>query len=59
MAILYIVTVLVLIVTNIEKLPGALATIVEYAFGVKSSGRWCIVFNSNINAERYCKRYFL
>ena len=36
MAILYIVTVLVLIVTNIEKLPGALATIVEYAFGVKA-----------------------
>ena len=36
MAILYIVAVLVLIVTNIEKLPGALATIVEYAFGVKA-----------------------
>ena len=36
MAILYIVTVLVLIVTNIEKLPGALATIIEYAFGVKA-----------------------
>ena len=36
MAILYIVTVLVLIVTNIEKLPGALATIVEYAFAVKA-----------------------
>ena len=36
MAILYIVAVLVLIVTNIEKLPGALATIIEYAFGVKA-----------------------
>ena len=37
MAILYIVAVLVLIITNIEKLPGALATIVEYAFGVKAA----------------------
>lgn len=35
MAIIYIVAVLVLIVANIEKLPGALATIVEYAFGAK------------------------
>ncbi len=37
MAILYIVAVLVLIITNIEKLPVALATIVEYAFGVKAA----------------------
>ena len=34
MAILYIVAVLVLIIANIEKLPGALLTIVEYAFGL-------------------------
>ena len=32
MAVLYIVAVLVLIVTNITKLPGAIVTIVEYAF---------------------------
>lgn len=37
MAIIYIVAVLVLIVANIEKLPGALATIVEYAFGAKAA----------------------
>ena len=37
MAILYIVAVLVLIIANIEKLPGALATIVEYAFGAKAA----------------------
>lgn len=37
MAIIYIVAVLVLIVVNIEKLPGALATIVEYAFGAKAA----------------------
>ncbi len=37
MAILYIAAVLVLIITNIEKLPGALATIVEYAFGAKAA----------------------
>ena len=37
MAALYIVAVLVLIITNIEKLPGALATIVEYAFGAKAA----------------------
>ena len=37
MAVLYIVTVLVLIIANIEKLPGALATIVEYAFGAKAA----------------------
>lgn len=37
MAIIYIVSVLVLIVANIEKLPGALATIVEYAFGAKAA----------------------
>lgn len=37
MAILYIVSVLVLIIANIEKLPGALATIVEYAFGAKAA----------------------
>ena len=37
MAILYIVAVLVLIIANIEKLPGALLTIVEYAFGVKAA----------------------
>ena len=36
MAVLYIVSVLVLIVTNITKLPGAIATIVEYAFGAKA-----------------------
>ena len=32
-----IVAVLVLIIANIEKLPGALATIVEYAFGAKAA----------------------
>ena len=37
MAALYIVAVLVLIITNIEKLPGALVTIVEYAFGAKAA----------------------
>lgn len=37
MAIIYIVAVLVLIVANIEKLPVALATIVEYAFGAKAA----------------------
>lgn len=37
MAIIYVVSVLVLIVANIEKLPGALATIVEYAFGAKAA----------------------
>lgn len=37
MAALYIVAVLVLIIANIEKLPGALATIVEYAFGAKAA----------------------
>ncbi len=37
MAILYIVAVLVLIIANIEKLPDALATIVEYAFGAKAA----------------------
>lgn len=37
MAIIYIVAVLVLIVANIEKIPGALATIVEYAFGAKAA----------------------
>ena len=37
MAIIYIVAVLVLIAANIEKLPGALATIVEYAFGAKAA----------------------
>lgn len=37
MAIIYIVAVLVLIVANVEKLPGALATIVEYAFGAKAA----------------------
>ena len=36
MAVLYIVAVLVLIVTNITKLPGAIVTIVEYAFGAKA-----------------------
>ncbi len=36
MAVLYIVSVLVLIVTNITKLPGAIVTIVEYAFGAKA-----------------------
>lgn len=36
MAVLYIVAVLVLIVTNITKLPGAIAIIVEYAFGAKA-----------------------
>ena len=37
MAVLYIVTILVLIIANIAKLPGALATIVEYAFGAKAA----------------------
>lgn len=37
MAVLYIVAVLVLIIANIEKLPGALLTIVEYAFGAKAA----------------------
>lgn len=37
MAIIYIVAVLILIIANIEKLPGALATIVEYAFGAKAA----------------------
>lgn len=35
MAILYIVAVLVLIFANLDKLPGAFATIFKYAFGIK------------------------
>lgn len=57
MAVLYVLFVGVLVITNITKVPTAFKIIVEAAFFTKSYNRWCCRKHACSYAEGCCKRY--
>lgn len=59
MALVYVVTVLIILLTHLGEIPAALATIVQSAFGLRAAARRNTWRNPCCDAEGNRERYFL
>ena len=59
MAVLYVALALIIVITNITAVPGAIATIVKTAFNGSALAGGAMGNHGRGNAEAYCPRYFL